>query len=72
MINSGVQTIERAIKRKDEEFERWNNLFEEIGVEFMDDEYVESYMLKIAIDEEMVHIEKDIRDKLFLMMTYDG
>ena len=44
---SGVQTFERAVKRKNEEYDKWLNMFDEVGVEFMDDVYVESYMLKI-------------------------
>ena len=53
---TGVQTFERALKRKDEELARWMNLFDECSVEFMDDKYVEISLLRKEIDSKMSHI----------------
>jgi hypothetical protein len=69
---TGVQTFERALKRKDEELAQWMAIFEECAVEFMDDSYTEISMLKKQISQKMHHINKDILEKLYEIMMYDG
>ena len=67
-----MQTFERAQRRKNEEFSKWVEIFDECAVEFMDDFYTEIDLLKGKIDKEMSHIDKNIRTKLYSIMTYEG
>jgi hypothetical protein len=53
------------VRRKEEEFAKWKNIFEECAVEFMDDFYTETDRLKVKIDKEMKHVDPEIRSKLF-------
>jgi hypothetical protein len=55
--HTGVQTYERAVRRRDEEFKKWNDIFVDVSVEFMDDFYTEMYLLKEKINKEMKHID---------------
>jgi hypothetical protein len=47
---TGVQTFERSVKRKQEDFKKWEDIFYGCAVEFMDDHYTEVDLLRTAVN----------------------
>ena len=60
------------MKRKQEELAKWEKLFNEVAVDFMDDMYTEISQLKLHIDKKMPEISKPIRQRLYEIMVYEG
>ena len=69
---TGIQTIERAKRRYREIFNTWRQQFDEVSVEFCGTKYAEVNALKDRLTKKMTEIPKDVRDKMFLLLSYEG
>lgn len=69
---TGIQTYEMAKRRCTEIFDLWVKEFDNLSVEFCGTRYVEINILTKRFHVVMKEISPDIREKMFLLFSYEG